>query len=137
MKKLNSSELFEIFSQGDEQVYADNGVEDILDSSFILFGMVIRGVENYFIINKIYSNRYGEHYELISDSIKLKYFNGLIGYLHRIDITQSDTLEQLRDEFGPQAIKYALEELLEFYEQRELYEQCAIIFKFINIFFEK
>ena len=137
MKKLNSSELFEIFSQGDEQVYADNGVEDILDSSFILFGMVIRGVENYFIINKIYSNRYGEHYELISDSIKLKYFNGLIGYLHRIDITQSDTLEQLRDEFGPQAIKYALDELLEFYEQRELYEQCAIIFKFINIFFEK
>ena len=137
MKKLNSSELFEIFSQGDEQVYADNGVEDILDSSFILFGMVIRGVENYFIINKIYSNRYGEHYELISDSIKLKYFNGLIGYLHRIDITQSDTLEQLQDEFGPQAIKYALDELLEFYEQRELYEQCAIIFKFINIFFEK
>lgn len=137
MKKLNSNELFEIFSQGDEQVYADNGVEDILDSSFILFGMVVRGVENYFIIDKIYSNRYGEHYQSLSDSIKLKYFNGLISYLHRIDITQSDTLLQLQDEFGPQAIKYALEELLEFYEQKELYEQCAIIFKFFNIFFEK
>jgi hypothetical protein len=137
MKKLNTTDLFDIFSQGDEAVYRENHVEEVLDNSSVLFGMVIRGVENYFIIDKIYSNRYGKDYASMSDSIKLKYFNGLIGYLERINLSQSDTLLELLDEFGPQAIKYALEELLEFYEEREYYEKCAIIFKFYDLFFKK
>lgn len=137
MKKLNTGDLFDIFSQGDESIYRENHVEDVLDNSFVLFGMVVRGVENYFIIDKIYSNRYGKDYDSMSDSIKLKYFNGLIGYLERINLSQSDTVLELVDEFGPQAIKYALEELLEFYEEREYYEKCAIIFKFYDLFFKK
>lgn len=137
MKKLSTSDLFDIFSQGDESIYRENHLEDVLDNSFVLFGMVVRGVENYFIIDKIYSNRYGKDYDSMSDSIKLKYFNGLIGYLERINLSQSDTVLELVDEFGPQAIKYALEELLEFYEEREYYEKCAIIFKFYDLFFKK
>jgi len=137
MKKLNTGDLFDIFSQGDESIYRENHIEDVLDNSFVLFGMVVRGVENYFIIDKIYSNRYGKDYDSMSDSIKLKYFNGLFGYLERINLSQSDTVLELVDEFGPQAIKYALEELLEFYEEREYYEKCAIIFKFYDLFFKK
>ena len=137
MKKLNSDDLFNIFSVGDEEVYKEHKVEDLLDNSFILLGMAIRGVENYFIIDKIYANRYGKDYDSVRDSIKLKYFNGLVNYLERINLSQSDTLLELLDEFGPQAIKYALEELLEFYEEREYYEKCAIIFKFYNLFFKK
>ena len=137
MKKLNSDELFSIFSQGDQTVYQENSLEEVLDNSFVLFGMVVKGVENYFIIDKIYSTRYGKDYDSPSNSIKLKYFNGLIGYLKRINLSQSDTVLELVDEFGPQAIKYALEELLEFYEEREYYEKCAIIFKFYDLFFKK
>ena len=137
MKKLNSNDLFNIFSQGDEVVYTENHIEDILDNSFVLFGMVVKGVENYFIIDKIYTNRYGEAYLSVSDSVKLKYFNGLFNYLSRINITCSETLLDLQDEFGLQAIKYALEEMLEFYQEREYYENCAIIFRFYDLFFKK
>lgn len=137
MKKLNSNDLFDIFSQGDEAVYRENQVEDILDNSFVLFGMVVKGVENYFIIDKIYTNKYGEDYISVSDSIKLKYFNSLVKYLERINISQLDTVVELGEEFGLQSIKYALEEMLDFYQEKEYYEKCAIIFKFHNLFFIK
>lgn len=137
MKKLDSKGLFDIFSQGDEAIYQEHGAQDVLDNSFILFGMVIRGVENYYIIDRIYTYRMGKDYDSVRDSIKMKYFNGLMYYLERIDVLQSDTVIELIDEFDYQPIKYALEELLQFYEEREMYEKCAIIFKFFDIFFKK
>ena len=136
MKKLNSDDLFNIFSVGDEEIFKEHKIA-VMDNSFILLGMVVRGVENYFIIDKMYDRRYGEHYDSVKDSIKLKYFNGLVNYLERVEDIQSDTVEYLEDEFGPQAIHYALEELLEFYKELEMYEKCAIIFKFYQLFFKK
>ena len=137
MKKLDSKGLFNIFSQGDEAIYEEHGIPQALDNDFVLFGTVIRGVENYFIIDKIYSYKFGEEYDSVSDSIKMKYFNALIKYLERIDITQSDILGDLLDEFEPQVVKNVLQELLYFYEEKEVYEQCVIIFKFFDIFFKK
>lgn len=133
MKKLDTNTLFDIFSQGDETIYREHGVEDELNNSFVLLGMVVKGVENYFIIDQIYHTRFGQQYSSVKDSIKLKYFNGLVQYLSRIDISRLDTLANLQQEFDAQAIKFAFEELLEFYEQLEQYEQCAIIYKFYNI----
>jgi len=137
MKKLDSNDLFNIFSVGDEEIFKEHKIENAVDNTFILFGMAVRGVENYFIIDKMYSSRYQEHYVSVRDSIKLKYFNGLVNYLERVKYIQSDTVEYLEDEFGPQAIHYALEELLEFYKELEMYEKCAIIFKFYQLFFKK
>ena len=137
MKKLNSDGLFNIFSIGDEEIYKEYSIEGLMDNSFILFGMVVRGVENYYIIDKIYSSRYQERYTSVCDSIKLKYFNGLVKYLERLENLQADTVEDLKDEFGLQAIKYALEEMLEFYTEIEYYEKCAIIFKFYELFLLK
>ena len=137
MKKLNSDDLFNIFSVGDEEIYKEHRIEDIMDNTFILFGMVVRGVENYFIIDKMYANRYQERYDSVRENIKLKYFNGLVNYLERAKDIKADTVEELKDEFGPQAIKYALEEMLEFYKELEMYEKCAIIFKFYELFFKK
>jgi len=134
MKKLNSDDLFNIFSIGDEEVFKEHRIEEVMDNSFILLGMVIRGVENYYIIDKMYDRRYGQYYDSVRDSIKLKYFNGLVNYLERAGTIPSDTVEDLIDEFGPQAINYALEELLEFYKELEMYEKCAIIFKFYELF---
>jgi len=137
MKKLNSDDIFSIFSMGDEEVYKEHKVEGVMDDPFVLFGMAVRGVENYFIIDRIYNNRFGEKYDSVRDSIKLKYFNGLIRYLERVDLSQLETASELKDEFGLQAIKYALEEMLDFYEEKEMYEKCAIIFKFYELFFKK
>ena len=137
MQKLNSDDLFNIFSVGDEEIFKEYKIEDIMDNTFILFGMAVRGVENYFIIDKMYANRYQEKYGSVRDSIKLKYFNGLVNYLERAKDIKVDTVEELKEEFGPQAIKYALEEMLEFYKELEMYEKCAIIFKFHELFFKK
>jgi len=137
MKKLNSDDLFNIFSIGDEEIYKEHKIEDLMDNTFILFGMVVRGVENYFIIDKMYAHRYQERYDSVRENIKLKYFNGLVNYLERIEALQSDTVMDLEDEFGLQAIKYALEELLEFYKELEMYEKCAIIYKFYELFFKE
>ena len=137
MKKLNSDDLFNIFSIGDEEIYKEHKIEDLMDNTFILFGMVVRGVENYFIIDKMYAYRFEERYDSVRENIKLKYFNGLVNYLERIEGLQSDTVIDIEDEFGLQAIKYALEELLEFYTEIEYYEKCAIIYKFYELFFKK
>jgi hypothetical protein len=137
MKKLNSNDLFNIFSIGDEEIYKEHKIEDMMDNTFILFGMVVRGVENYFIIDKMYASRFQERYDSVRENIKLKYYNGLVNYLERIKALQSDTVLFLEDEFGSQAIKYALEEMLEFYKELEMYEKCAIIFKFYELFFKE
>ena len=137
MKKLNSDDLFSIFSVGDEEIFKEHKIGNMMDNTFILFGMAVRGVENYFIIDKMYAHRYQERYDSVRENIKLKYFNGLVNYLERVKDIKADTVEELKDEFGPQAIKYALEEMLEFYKELEMYEKCAIIFKFHELFFKK
>ena len=137
MKKLDSKGLFNIFSQQDEAIYHEHGIPNALNDDFILFGTVVKGVENYFIIHTIYSYKFGQEYDSVSDSIKMKYFNGLISYLERIDISQSDTLINILDEFEPDVVRNVLQQLLDFYESKEMYEKCVIIFKFIDFFFAK
>jgi hypothetical protein len=137
MKKIDKATLFNIFEVGDEEVYRENGVEDLLHNTYILLGMTIKGVENYFIMEQMYQNRYGETFSTVRDSIKLKYFTGLIRYLERIDLSQSDTLYELKDLFGEQSIEYALTEMVDFFEGVEMYENCALLMKFYKVFFPK
>ena len=137
MKKIDKATLFNIFEVGDEEVYKENGVEDLLHNTYILLGMTIKGVENYFIMEQMYQNRYGETFSTVKDSIKLKYFTGLIKYLERIDLSQSDTLYELKDLFGEQSIEYALTEMVDFFEGVEMYENCALLMKFYKVFFPK
>ena len=136
MKRLDGHSLFSIFEKGDEQIYKDLGVENQLDNTFVLFGMVIKGVENFFIIDQMYSNRYRESYDNVRDNLKLKYFSGLIKYLRRIDEFDSYTAHAILDEFGQSAISYSLEHMLVFFEQKEYYENCALIKKYLDIFSE-
>ena len=137
MKKLSTNDIFSIFSIGDEEIYIEHHIEEVLEDSFTLLGMAIRGVENYSIINRIYIDKYGEYYTSVKESLKLKYFNGLVNYLERINISQAEPLLELKEELGSQSIKYALEQLLEFYTGLEMYEKCTIIFRFYDLFFKK
>jgi len=134
MKKLDSQNLFKAFSlEGDET----NELPEVPNDSFILFGTVLRGVESFYIIDQLYQMRYKDQYELVREKIKLKYFTGLMKYIDRIDDMSLDTVMYIEDEFGGQAIKYALEEMLQFFEQIEHYEQCIVLKKYFDIFFDK
>jgi hypothetical protein len=134
MKKVPINRLFSIFQVGDEEVYKEHGVKDVLDNSFVLFGMVIRGVENYYIIDQLYFTRYGEQYLSVRDSIKLQYFNGLVKYLGRINEIEQPIINMLIDEFGEGAIHYAFHEMIDFYVSIEYYEQCSILKKYFDLF---
>jgi hypothetical protein len=134
MKKLDTNQLFDIFQIGDEEIYREHQVEDVLDNSFVLFGTVIKGVENYYIIDQLYQKKYQEQYDSVRDSIKLKYFIGLVRYLERIEEIPEDTLYTIEDEFGLQAIDYALQEMLDLFIEKEYYEKCTILSKFQRLF---
>jgi hypothetical protein len=134
MKRLDSSSLFNIFDAGDEEVYEQHGVQDILDNSFVLLGMVIRGVDNFYLIDQMYANRYKDRYTDVRESLKLTYFTKLIKYLVRIDDIPLDTVSMLEDEFGIEAIRYSLNEMLQVFEKDEQYELCSIILKYLHIF---
>lgn len=134
MKKLDTNQLFDIFQMGDEEIYREHQAEDVLDNSFVLFGTVVKGVENYYIIDQLYEKRYGEQYDSVRDSIKLKYFIGLVRYLERIKEIPEDTLYTIEDEFGLQAIDYALQEMLDLFIEVEHYEKCTILSKFQRLF---
>jgi hypothetical protein len=134
MKKLDSQNLFKAFSlEGDNT----NELPEVPNDSFILFGTVLRGVESFYIIDQLYQMRYKDQYELVREKIKLNYFTGLMKYVDRIDDMSLDTVMYIEDEFGGQAIKYALEEMLQFFEQIEYYEQCITLKKYFDIFLQK
>ena len=134
MKKLNSNELFDIFSQQDDHVFTDNGMQEEIDNDFITFGTIIVGMRNYDILDHMYRYRYEKQYDSMKDQLKLKYFNGLIRYASRIDELRPDTVDDLIQEFGKQEIVGMLTQLLRFYEKLEVYENCAIIFKLLQKF---
>lgn len=134
MKKLLTNQLFDIFEKGDEEVFKEHGVEDLLDNTYILFGMVVRGVENFYIIDQLYSTRYAEHYFSVRDSIKVKYFSGLMNYLERIGEIPLDLVPFIEDEFGEQSIHYAFNELMNLFIEVEYYEKCAILKKYFELF---
>ena len=134
MKKLDTDQLFNIFQMEDEEVYREHQSEDVLDNSFVLFGTVVKGVENYYIIDQLYKKRYGQQYDCVRDSIKLKYFTGLMRYLERIEEIPGGTVIALQDEFGLQSINYTLQEILNLFIEVEYYEKCTILSKFQQLF---
>lgn len=134
MKKLDKNELFDIFSQYDQDVFEENTMHEDIDNDFITFGTIITAIQNYDLLDQIYTNRFEKHYDSVKDSIKMKYFNGVMRYFDRIDVLQPDTVNDLNDEFGKQSIVTTLYCILDFYEKVEHYEKCAIIFKFLQKF---
>lgn len=137
MKKLDSKSLFEIFDQGDHDIYTQYDIVGDVDNTFIIFGSVIMGVSNFSLIDQIYSNRYQNHYNNVRQSVQLKYFTTLAKSLHRLGDIPPDTVNSLIDEFKLPTINYALNEMLEVFEQVEQYEQCIIIAKYLQLFSKK
>jgi len=137
MKKIDKANLFDLFDITDEQVYEEHGISDVLHDSYILFGMAIKGVENYYIMEQMYRNRYGQQFNDVQDGIKTKYFTQLMRYIDRIDISHVETMYQYKDILGQQSINYALTQMIQFFEQKEMYEHCAVLLKFFNVFFGK
>lgn len=125
--------LFSIFEQGDEEVYKENGVQDTLNNPYVLMGMVLKGLENFGIMDMMYTKRYPEQYEAVKDNIKYKYFNKLFNYLNRINLDKLEDVYKIGESFDSERVFISLESLKYYYEEIEQYEKCATIKNFQDL----
>jgi replicative superfamily II helicase len=130
MQPINPHTLFSIFEQGDEEVYKEHGVEDALKNPYVLMGMVLRGVENYQLMDLMYMRQYQEQYKEVRGKVKYKYFVRLYSYLERIDSIKFETFYRIGEAFAKQEVYMALETLKMYFERLEEYEKCAVIKRF-------
>ena len=125
--------LFSIFEQGDEEVYKEHGMEDALKNPFVLMGMVLRGVENYHMMDMMYSRQYPQQYKNVRSQVKYKYFNKLFLYLNRIDSTKFETFYRIGESFEKEDVYVGLEQIKYYFESLEEYEKCAVIKRFQDL----
>lgn len=131
MNRLDPNTLFNIFEQGDEEIYKEHGIEEALDNPYVLINMVVRGLENYTIMDQMYMYQYPKQYKGSRQVVKFKYFNKLYSYLKRIDITQLQF--QVGESYELSKSVKVMEDFLYYYERIEHYEKCALIIKYVNL----
>ena len=136
MQPIDPHTLFSIFEQGDEQVYRDSGVEDTLNNPFVLMGTVLNGLENYNLMDILFTKKYGEEYDNIRDSVKYKYYVRMYNYLNRIDNNSFDEKHDIGTAFDHNAVIGALAVLLKFFEGIEHYRKCAVIKRYLDYLLE-
>lgn len=133
MQPIDPHTLFSIFEQGDEQVYEENGVQDALNNPYVLMGMVLKGLENYSIMDMMYKKRYPEQYNEVRDTIKYKYYNRLFKYLSRIELNKLEDIYKIGESYNSESVFISLEGLKMFFQDIEQYEKCAVIKKYQDL----
>ena len=137
MNKLNPHTLFSIFEKGDEEVYKENQMEGLLDNPYVLIGMVVSGVENYYFIDEIYTNKDPKRYAKVKSNIKYKYFTKVFKYLTRLSLDELDTKYGIGTDYELDRSINALNDLLFYFEDMEEYEKCALIFQYTDLLYSK
>ena len=137
MHKLDPYTLFSIFEQGDEEIYKENNVEDVLKNPYVLIGMIVTGVENYHYINKMYSLKHPEHYKRVKGKIKYKYYNKLYNYLNRVSPLQLDIVYKIGDDFEIDRSLKSIYDLLFYFQDIEDYNKCKIIKEYADLLMDR
>ena len=133
MQPIDPNTLFSIFEHGDEEIYKEHGLEDTLNNPFVLMGMILRGIENYHMMDIIYMKQYPAQYKNVRKLTRYKYFNKLYSYLERIDSTEFEDIYSIGESFEEKEIQGGLNYLRVYYEKLEEYEKCAVIKRYINL----
>jgi len=133
MQPLDKHTLFSIFEVGDEEVYKENNVESLLDNPFVLIGMVVRGVENWHLMDILYTRKNGKEYTNVRDKVQLQYFLKLCGYLERLDFNKFETVYTIGESFDRGEVDDRFNQMMEVFIEHEQYEKCAIIKKYIDM----
>lgn len=133
MQPIDPNTLFSIFEQGDEEIYKEHGVEEHLQNPFVLMGMVLRGIDNFHMMDMMYMRQYPSHYKKVRNITKYKYFNKLYSYLLRIDSNSFEDIYKIGETFDTKQTKNGLDILRVYYERLEEYEKCAVIKKYIDL----
>lgn len=134
MKPLDPS-FFDMFDYSDgedlERAGMIDSLSDYLEHPYLLFGSVIRGVENFYIVREMYTRQYKEEFERVEEKVQAKYFNRLYHFLERFDESDNDFIAEAKRFEVPES-SYALLALRSYFEAKEEYEKCAKIQSIFN-----
>ena len=133
MQPIDPNTLFSIFEQGDEEIFKEHGIEEHLQNPFVLMGMVLRGIDNFHMMDLMYMKQYPTHYKKVRNLTKYKYFNKLYSYLQRINSDSFEDIYKIGESFDKVQTKSGLDFLREYFERLEEYEKCAVIKKYIDL----
>ena len=132
---MDINNIFSVFAADDDEVFRnEDNVEELLDNEFIKVGTLIRGMENYILLDKMYSFKHGNQYESVKEKIKRKYYLGLVQNLPRPEELQSKTLYDLVDEFGKSTINNSLSELIDYFVELEDFDSCITLKSYLDLF---
>ena len=137
MQPIDPHTLFSIFEKGDEEIYKEHGLEETLDNPFVLMGMVIRGIDNFILMDMMYMKKYPKEYKNVRELTRYKYFNKLYGYLLRIDHTDFNDVYTVGDSFEYKEVFNGLDYLRRYYEYLEEYEKCGVIKSYQDLLHKK
>jgi hypothetical protein len=137
LHKLNPHTLFSIFEQGDEEIYKEHNAEDVLNNPYVLIGMVVTGVDNFHLLDKMYLLKHQEDYGRVRESVKLKFYNRLFRHLKRIEVESVRDAYDIGLDYDIDASLECLNDMLYFYERLEMYEKCAIVMQFTDLLYGK
>ena len=133
MQPLDKNTLFSIFEAGDEQVYKEHGIEDMLKNPYVLMGMVMQGLQSYCRMDLLYQRNFPKEYKKAAKGIKYTYYNKLYGYLVRIDSDEDHSMYRIGETYQKEEVEAALDLLRVYFEEIEEYEKCAVIKKYIDL----
>jgi hypothetical protein len=133
MQRLDPHTLFSIFENGDEEIYKEHGIEDTLNNPYVLIGMVVRGIENYQLMDLMYMRQYPKEYKNVRELTKYKYYTKLYSYLTRIDSSKFEDIYKVGESYESNSTEKGLNTLLKYFEGIEHYEKCAVIKRFYDL----
>ena len=133
MKKLDVNNLFSIFNATDEEVFREEHSEELLDNPYVLMGMVLRGVENFTVLDDMYTYKHGKDYKDVRPKVKHAYFLRLYGFLDRINFSKYNFEYMIGSDFSVEQTDRALNMMLHHFVGYEHYEKCAVIKRYIDL----
>jgi hypothetical protein len=133
MKGMNLDNIFEVFNQGDEQVYEQAGMKFLMEDDTVLLNTVVRGIESFWKLDDIYTNKFPDQYETVRERVKVKYFNKMYKYLTRINLKKLEPFFDTVGDLGYGTVENSLQEYMEHFIELEQYEKCAKIKKVLDV----
>lgn len=132
---MDINNIFRVFAADDDDIFREEeNAAELLDNDFIKVGTLIKGMENYILLDRMYSLKFGTSYESKRESIKRKYYLGLVQNLPRPEELHSNTLDDLVDEFGKKVLAFSLSNLIDYFVEVEDFDPCITLKAYLDVF---
>jgi len=133
MKKISSENIFKLFEIDDVEVYEPERLKDLMSDDHYLLNMCVRGIENFWVMDKISKAKHGESYNKYHYKIKTKYFLKMFNYLNKVNLNRIEPFFDTVQELGYGTVENSLKELMDLFIELEYYEKCAKIKRILDL----